>query len=89
MSQAIKNMKFEDAMRQLDEIVAAMESGEIGIEESISRYEEAMKLAARCRAILDRAEQRIQKIQIDAAGEAKATPFEAGETSDSGDDDET
>ncbi len=76
MSKAIRNLKFEEAMRRLDEIVEAMETGEIGIEESIGRYEEAMKLAAHCRQILDKAEQRIRQIQIDAQGQPRSEPFE-------------
>lgn len=76
MAKTAKPPKFEEAMRRLDEIVEAMESGDIGIEESIAKYEEAMQLAAHCRAILDQAEQRIQKIQLDAAGQPQLTPFE-------------
>ena len=76
MGKMPKNLKFEQAMQRLDAIVEAMESGEIGIEESISKYEEAMKLAAHCRQILDQAEQRIKKIQLDAAGNLRAEPFE-------------
>lgn len=76
MSKTPKNLKFEQAMQRLDAIVEAMESGEIGIEESISKYEEAMKLAAHCRKILDESEQRIKQIQLDAAGEPQAEPFE-------------
>jgi exodeoxyribonuclease VII small subunit len=76
MARSLKRLKFEEAMDRLDEIVAAMESGEIGVEESITRYEEAMELANHCRQILAQAEQRIQKIQIDAAGQPKTTPFE-------------
>jgi len=76
MSKTPKNLKFEQAMERLDAIVEAMESGQIGIEESISKYEEAMQLAAHCRRILDQAEQRIKKIQLDAAGEPKTEPFE-------------
>ncbi len=72
----IKSLRFEEAMERLDAIVAAMESGQIGLEESLARYEEATQLAARCRQILDQAEQRIQKIQLDAAGRPQATPFE-------------
>ena len=77
MSKAVKNRKFEEAMERLDAIVAAMESGEIGIEESLAKYEEAMQLAARCRQILDQAEQRVQKIQLDAGGKPQAVPLEA------------
>jgi len=76
MSKPAKRLKFEEAMQRLDTIVAAMESGEIGVEESIEKYEEAMALAAHCRQILDQAEQRIQKIQTDAAGQPQLSPFE-------------
>lgn len=82
MGKSAKRLKFEDAMERLDAIVAAMESGEIGIEESITKYEEAMRLAAHCRKILDQAEQRIQKIQLDAAGKPQVTPFEPPPTDD-------
>ncbi len=76
MGKSPKTLKFEEAMQRLDTIVAAMESGEIGIEDSLAKYEEAMQLAARCREVLDQAEQRIQKIQLDAAGQVQAVPFE-------------
>lgn len=76
MGKANKPLKFEEAMRRLDEIVRAMESGEIGVEESIAQYEEAMRLAAHCRQILDQAEQRIQQIQLDAAGRPQLSPYE-------------
>lgn len=76
MARTPRKLKFEEAMNRLDEIVQAMESGEIGIEESIARYEEAMGLAAMCRGILDEAEQRIAKIQLDATGQPQLTPFE-------------
>ena len=77
MSKSPRKLKFEDAMERLDAIVEAMESGEIGIEESVSKYEEAMQLAAHCRKILDQSEQRIRRIQIDSAGKATTEPFAA------------
>lgn len=77
MAKLPKSLKFEDAMKRLDVIVEAMESGEIGIEESIERYEEAMQLTAHCRAVLERAEQRVRKIQLNARGEPTAEPFDA------------
>lgn len=71
-----KNLKFEEAMKRLDVIVEAMESGKIGIEEAIDRYEEAMALHSHCQSILDQAELRIRKIQLDASGKPVASPFE-------------
>lgn len=76
MTRPVSQLKFEEAMKRLDEIVAAMESGQISIEESIARYEEAMALAAHCRQILDQAELRIRKIQFDAAGQPTSEPFQ-------------
>ncbi len=75
MGKSAKKLKFEEAMRRLDEIVTAMESGEIGIEESLARYEEAMVLAAQCRRIIDEAEQRIKRIQLEADGTLRETPL--------------
>jgi exodeoxyribonuclease VII small subunit len=76
MSRPARKLKYEEAMQRLDAIVEAMESGEIGIEESIARYEEATQLARHCRQILDEAEQRIRKIQLDASGQPRIEPFE-------------
>jgi exodeoxyribonuclease VII small subunit len=76
MSKSARKLKFEEAMQRLDTIVEAMESGQIGIEESIARYEEAMELAAHCRKILEEAELRIRKIQQNAAGQIRTEPFE-------------
>lgn len=87
MAKSLKKLKFEEAMERLDEIVAAMESGEIGIEESIARYEEAMHLAQHCRQILDQAEQRIAKIRVDAEGQPQAEPFDAPAEEDTNEDD--
>jgi exodeoxyribonuclease VII small subunit len=84
MARTPKNLKFEEAMERLDRIVAAMESGEIGIEDSIAKYEEAMELAGHCRRILDQAEQRVRKIHLDAQGDLKTEPLEepAGDDDD-------
>lgn len=75
MAKLPKNLKFEDAMTRLEQIVAQMESGEIGIEESIAQYEDAMQLANHCRKVLENAEQRIQTIRVRADGSAEATPL--------------
>lgn len=70
-------MSFEDAMRRLDAIVEAMDSGKIGVEESIARYEEAMQLAAHCRQILERAEMQIRRVQTDHKGVPRVTPLDS------------
>lgn len=86
MSKSQRILKFEEAMQRLTAIVEAIEAGEIGIEDSISKYEEAMTLAGHCRRILDDAELRIQKIQTESGDQLKVTPFDAAK---GGTDDET
>ncbi len=41
----MEDKKFEDLMKDLEEIVKELESGEVSLEESIEKYTEAMKLA--------------------------------------------
>lgn len=71
-----KPLKFEEALARLEEIVGAIEQGQIGLEESIERYEEGMGLIAHCRKILGEAELKVQKLQADAEGKLQAQPFE-------------
>ncbi len=86
MSKPAKKLKFEEAMQRLDAIVEAMESGQIGVEDSIDKYEEAMTLAAHCRQILDQAELRIKQIQLDAAGQPQVTLFQPPVSRENADD---
>ena len=51
---------FEESVAQLEQIVAAIESGQIGLEDSLAKYEQGMALVKRCRGILDSAEKRIE-----------------------------
>ena len=63
MTQTKKKPSFEEALKQLEKIVTDVEEGKIGLEESIDKYEQGMKLVQQCRAILDQAEKRIETIQ--------------------------
>ncbi len=63
---------FEEALRNLEQITEEIERAEIGLEESIARYEQGMKLVRRCRAMLDKAEQRIQKLSATDDGQLTA-----------------
>ncbi|MCK4658306.1 MAG: exodeoxyribonuclease VII small subunit [Phycisphaerae bacterium] len=58
-----KTLTFEEALKQLENITAQIEQGSIGLEESISKYEEGMKLVRHCRKVLEKAEQKIEQLQ--------------------------
>ena len=53
---------FEQAIAQLEEIIERIESGQIGLERSISEYERGVALIRKCRQVLDRAEQRVEEL---------------------------
>jgi exodeoxyribonuclease VII small subunit len=59
-------LSFEQAIEKLETMIDAIESGEVGLEDAISRYEQGQRLVKRCRAILDQAEQRIAELSPDA-----------------------
>ncbi|HNQ23166.1 MAG TPA: exodeoxyribonuclease VII small subunit [Phycisphaerae bacterium] len=67
---------FEEALRQLETIAEQIEQGRIGLEESISKYEEGMNLIKLCRDILARAELKIQQLQMHEDGAVSVTPFQ-------------
>ena len=59
---AKKSITFEASMRRLDEIVAALENGEVTLEESIKLFEEGTKLSAQCAQLLEQAELKVSKL---------------------------
>lgn len=63
-----KKLSFEKAIEQLEAITDQIESGQIGLEESLKQYEQGMKLIKQCRTILDAAEKRITHLGTDASG---------------------
>jgi exodeoxyribonuclease VII small subunit len=80
--QGEEKIRFEAAFERLTEIAAELEGGEISLDESIGRYEEGMKLIARCQQILDEAEQKIELLAKKSDGTLEAEPFEGAEATD-------
>lgn len=66
-------LSFEDALRELEDIVSKLEAGQVSLEQSISFYERGEKLKQRCEALLKDAEMRIEKITLTADGAPKGT----------------
>ena len=65
-----EKLKFEEALKQLEEIVAKLESGELSLEESMTAFEQGTKLCKLCNAKLTEAEKKIE--QLTKATEDKA-----------------
>lgn len=56
------DLSYEQAVERLEEIVAQIERGEVGLEASIGLYEEGVALGKHCREILTKAQQRIEEL---------------------------
>lgn len=57
-----KELNFEDALKELEKRVKDLESGNIPLDDAISSFTEAMKLAKQCNEKLTNAEENINKI---------------------------
>ncbi|MDZ7372556.1 MAG: exodeoxyribonuclease VII small subunit [candidate division KSB1 bacterium] len=53
---------FESAMQRLEEIAAALEAGDLPLEESLRLFEEGMELSRYCASRLEEAEQRLKRL---------------------------
>lgn len=69
----IAAMTFEQAMAALEKVVRDLESGTVELEKSIELYERGAALKAHCEAQLKAAEERVEKITLNAAGSATGT----------------
>lgn len=63
-----KNPTFEESMQRLEQIVRAMERGDVALEESIKLFQEGTELVRNCGKLLDEAELQVKKITTDADG---------------------
>ncbi len=66
-----KKLKFEDALKRLEEISELLESDETSLDEMISLYEEGTKLAKYCYDEIKNAELKIEKLSIKFEDENK------------------
>ena len=70
-------LDFEQALGRLEVIVHELEEGEIGLGESLNRYEQGVALLRQCHKLLRRAERRIELLSgVDAEGKPISTPLD-------------
>ena len=69
------DLKFEDCLARLEQIVSALETGNLPLEESLKVFEEGITLARHCSRYLDDAERRIEMLIKDESGVSANRPF--------------
>ena len=62
MSEDLKSLSFEEAMKRLERIVADLEAGSHPLAESLQKFEEGIALGNHCRDLLGRADLRIRTL---------------------------
>ncbi|MEE0944312.1 MAG: exodeoxyribonuclease VII small subunit [Clostridia bacterium] len=61
------DMKFEEAIKELEKVVSDLESGENGLDESIELFEKGIKLSKECQKMLDGAEKKVRVLLADGS----------------------
>jgi exodeoxyribonuclease VII small subunit len=75
----IRALPFERALDELESIVKRLEEGKVPLEESVAIYERGEALKRHCEELLRKAEARVEKITLDAAGKPTGTaPLDVG-----------
>ena len=62
------NKTFEENMQRLEQIVRAMERGDVPLDESLKLFQEGTELVRNCGKLLDEAELKVKKISVSTDG---------------------
>ena len=73
----VSALSYEQALQQLDTLIAQLEKGDIPLDDAISAYERGTRLARHCAELLDRTEQRVSQLVVSGDGSLKEKPLEA------------
>jgi len=82
MNSKNKEMNFEKALAELEQIVARLEKGGLTLNESLGLFEKGVKLARFLRQELDQAEKKVEILLKDEKGEIRAQAFSLEELED-------
>ena len=72
-------MKFEDALNRLEQIVHQLEEESLDLDDSLKIFEEGIKLTHLCTKKLTKSEKKIQILMKTEQGKKSLQPFETGE----------
>lgn len=76
---AKKKQTFEERLTQVEALIAEMESGSLGLDEALKRYEEGMEALTALEKELQSAQQRLTVLSKAADGADEEVPLEVGE----------
>ena len=71
MQKEVKNISFEEALKELESIVQKLESGQVKLEEAVSAYEKGVQMQKICEEKLKEAQMKVEKLILDKEGNPK------------------
>ena len=74
----MKEVKFEEKMKKLETIANELEKGDLSLEESVSKFEEGMKISKECNEIIQKTEKKITML-LQKDGKIEEEKFEIEE----------
>ena len=66
---------FEKAMKRLEDIVEELETGHLGLDDALKKFEEGIKLSRFCTEKLDESEKKVSLLLEDESGLVQEKPF--------------
>ena len=72
-----KNLSFEEALKELEEIVNSLERGDVSLEDAIEAYERGSILKNQCEKRLKEAKMKVEKIQSSQNGKELSVKTES------------
>lgn len=79
MAQSKKSQSFEEALGALEDIVNRLDTGELGLEDALTAFEDGVKLVKQCQKTLTAAQQKVEILTENTSGET-LTPFQTDDT---------
>jgi len=84
MAKASAEPSFEQALAELEKIVARMESGELSLEQALATHKRGLELARLCQKRLESAQQQVKVLEGEVLKPLAGTLGEAGQDSEAG-----
>lgn len=75
----MENLSFEEAIKELEEVVSELEAPNLTLDESVKKFEKGMELSKHCNELLDKAEKNITILIEQSNGSINEEAFEVPE----------
>lgn len=72
----VGKLSYEEAFEKLEQAVAALQDGRLPLERALEYYEQGMRLAQHCHALLQKAELRVEQVRMTDEGDIAVEPLD-------------